>query len=842
MLRLDQEGSLAFYVDAAHVLGLGAAHRHPRRSARRRAAPAGDGDRGRLRPRRCREFREGWSFIFVNPVVRAVNVGLATGLIGGGMVVPLGAEFSQDVLGAGTAGYGVFVTALGVGAAVGIVLVSLRAAPPPEGRRVHRWRSSAPPAPSAVAAACSTLGPAAACVVGFGVCAGTAYVLGFTLLHENVEDELRGRIFSALYMLVRLCLLIAFAVGPFLSGLLDGLSEDLFGTTSSVEVLGVEIFLPGVRLTLWLGGVDHPRRRRAGGALAAHRAPPPASRHAGSPPATAEPVLIAFEGGEATGKSTQARAARRAPRRPRRAHPRAGRHRRSAPRSAALLLDADAPTGLDARAEALLMAADRAQHVAEVVRPALDAGRIVVTDRYVGSSLAYQGHGRGLDRRRRSPPLSAFATDGLDADLVVLLTVPAAVRGRRGCGPAPATASTASSARAAAFHDGSRPASPPWPPPTRDRWVVGRRRRRGRRRSTPASGPRSSPRLCASSGRPVPGVLDDVAVQVGRGQALGEVDAAVADLEGGAGDVLGVVEGAGGRVGEHALGESVASDSTPAATSITACVVSIGRSTVSHGRRRRRRRRARTSSGSTPAPRRPGRWRRGRGWRGDGAVVEVAAVADDVAGVEPGGAEVGARSGRCRSARSSRRSRPAPAARRSARSPRSAADAGAHARAAGDGDGVDVEAAAHGQAGDDGAVAVADDGDVVVGRGTPPATRPSTKRTRCGAPVAGLVVEDDVDGRAVVAEPRDRRDVLGRVEVGGRPPQRLGLRPAPVSKWARLLPIPGTTTATWSAPSEVADDLGGVAADRVEVEELAVREPAQLGRARRRRASARLAA
>ena len=54
-------------------------------------------------------------------------------------------------------------------------------------------------------------------------------------------------------MLVRLCLLIAFTVGPFLSGFLDNLSKELFDADQKVEILGVEVFLPGVRLTLWLG-------------------------------------------------------------------------------------------------------------------------------------------------------------------------------------------------------------------------------------------------------------------------------------------------------------------------------------------------------------------------------------------------------------------------------------------------------------------------------------------------------------------------------------------------------------------------------------------------------------
>ena len=129
--------------------------------------------------------------------------------------------------------------------------------------------------------------------------------------------------------------------------------------------------------------------------------------------------LIAFEGGEACGKSTQAALLAS----------RLGAVLTREPggtavgeRVRALLLD-PAVSGLDARAEALLMAAARAQHVKEVVAPALAAGRDVVTDRFSHSSLAYQGHGRGLplDEVRR---LSDWATGGRWPDVVVLLDLP----------------------------------------------------------------------------------------------------------------------------------------------------------------------------------------------------------------------------------------------------------------------------------------------------------------------------------------------------------------------------------------------------------------------------------
>lgn len=88
---------------------------------------------------------------------------------------------------------------------------------------------------------------------------------------------------------------------------------------------------------------------------------------------------------------------------------------------------------LDPRAEALIIAADRAQHTAEVVRPALSRGMDVVSDRYIPSSLAYQGRARelGVDVIRR---ISGWATDWLEPDLVIVLDVPQKIAAERSAG------------------------------------------------------------------------------------------------------------------------------------------------------------------------------------------------------------------------------------------------------------------------------------------------------------------------------------------------------------------------------------------------------------------------
>ncbi|SFK88972.1 dTMP kinase [Geodermatophilus ruber] len=135
-------------------------------------------------------------------------------------------------------------------------------------------------------------------------------------------------------------------------------------------------------------------------------------------------LFIAFEGGEGAGKSTQVRRLQEwltAEGRPALATFEPG----GTPAGAAIraiVLDR-AHTGLSPRAEALLYAADRAQHAHAVLRPALAAGEVVITDRFVDSSLAYQGAGRTLSLEEVRT-LSRWATEGLRPDLTVLLDLP----------------------------------------------------------------------------------------------------------------------------------------------------------------------------------------------------------------------------------------------------------------------------------------------------------------------------------------------------------------------------------------------------------------------------------
>jgi dTMP kinase len=150
-----------------------------------------------------------------------------------------------------------------------------------------------------------------------------------------------------------------------------------------------------------------------------------------SPPESPQGFFLAFEGGDGAGKSTQVRLLARWMR-----------HHglevvvthepgdsTFGARIREVLLD-PANVDLSPPAEALLYAADRAEHVHSVIRPALSRGAVVLSDRYVDSSIAYQGAGRAIGTEAIQG-LSAFATGGLMPDLTVVLDLPVEVARQR---------------------------------------------------------------------------------------------------------------------------------------------------------------------------------------------------------------------------------------------------------------------------------------------------------------------------------------------------------------------------------------------------------------------------
>ena len=201
-------------------------------------------------------------------------------------------------------------------------------------------------------------------------------------------------------------------------------------------------------------------------------------------------MLIAFEGGEGSGKTTQARLVAIWLREL--GYDVVTTHEPGATkigmRLRALLLDT-AHTGMSPHAEALMYAADRAEHVASVIAPALARGAIVITDRYVDSSLAYQGAGRDLpvDEIAR---LNRWATGGRTPDLTILLDMdPMAGLSRR------ARSADRLEAEPADFHLRVRAGFRPWPAPNPPAtWCSTPPGRPGRSPATSGADPRSAPR------------------------------------------------------------------------------------------------------------------------------------------------------------------------------------------------------------------------------------------------------------------------------------------------------------------------------------------------------------
>ena len=368
-------------------------------------------------------LREGLAFMSGTPLARGLLVGMLGALAAGGAIIALGRLFAESVLAGGDAAYALLFGAIFAGIALGVAL-GPAALGDLSRRRV--FGPSIVGAGSALVfmALVPNLFLATVATLLVGAFAGVAYVVGLTLLGLEIDDGMRGRMFGLVQSLMRIDLLLVTATTPFIAGSI-GVREGPLG----ISINGVSVvLLVGGLLAVGVGLLAYRQMDdRPGIPLRVDLARRLARR---GPEKTHRGTFVALEGGEGAGKSTQlalleawlrARGHDVVVTREPGATSAGGRIRE-------LLLDPTAT--LSPRAEAMLYAADRAQHVAEVVRPALERGAVVLTDRYVDSSLAYQGAGRELERDEVAR-LSRWATEGLIPDLVVLLDVDPVVGLRR---------------------------------------------------------------------------------------------------------------------------------------------------------------------------------------------------------------------------------------------------------------------------------------------------------------------------------------------------------------------------------------------------------------------------
>jgi dTMP kinase len=390
-------------------------------------------------PSTLKSIWEGWRFIRQTPAIRGLVVGMVGAFAAAGVVVGLGYPYIHDTLHGGSAGWGLVFAAIFVGMALGMA-VGTRLLGDFSLRRLFGVSLTAAAVPLALIGLVPNLVAVTLFVVLLGALSGIAYATGFTIVGLEVDDGTRGRVFAFFQSSIQVILLAVIAVTPFISLGLTRLITALNGT-GNLKIGDVRYASAGQNVVILLAAAiaavlglrayrqidDRPGASLRGDLLAAFRNEPlpplptePAHLNGSGPPAPSG-LLIAFEGGEGSGKTTQARLISIWLREL--GYDVVTTHEPGATkigmRLRALLLDT-AHTGMSPHAEALMYAADRAEHVASVIAPALERGAVVITDRYVDSSLAYQGGGRRLNVEDIAR-FNWWATGGRTPDLTILL-------------------------------------------------------------------------------------------------------------------------------------------------------------------------------------------------------------------------------------------------------------------------------------------------------------------------------------------------------------------------------------------------------------------------------------
>ena len=381
---------------------------------------------------------EGWRFLGQDQVVRGLIIGMVGAFSAGGVVVGLGPSYIKNTLHGGSAGWSTLFSAVFIGLALGMFL-GLRILKGFSRRRLFGLSIVGAGVPLALIGLIPNLVVVVVLVVLLGASAGIAYVTGYTIVGLEVDDATRGRTFAFLQSAIRVILFAVIAVAPFLAAGITALVHQMtssplrFGHVSYAAIGYNLVLLLAAAVAIWLGVVSYrhmddrrgvPLRDDLASVLRGDEFAAVPGHPNGKEPVVRHGLLIALEGGEGVGKTTQARLlaiwlrdqgfdviATREP-----GATKVGMRLR------AVLLDTT-HTGLSSRAETLMYAADRAEHVESVIVPALDRGAVVVTDRYVDSSLAYQGAGRS-QQLGEVARLNHWATGGLVPDLTILLDLP----------------------------------------------------------------------------------------------------------------------------------------------------------------------------------------------------------------------------------------------------------------------------------------------------------------------------------------------------------------------------------------------------------------------------------
>jgi dTMP kinase len=371
------------------------------------------------------ELVEGFRFVGTNPLIRALIVGVMIAFASAGAVISTGQFFAQ-VLNAGQSGFGILVACVGTGLVAGLLSsawLSSKLAP----ERLFAPGIGVAGAALIVTAVMPAMRYAIAPVVVMGAGAGVAFIVGYTILQSRADDHIRGRTFGAFNSGVRASIFLSTTTAPFLVGVIGRERRELVEAADGTTQLVYTYSIGGVRVALVLAGL-----LSIVGAIwsgrAFHRA---AAAHPeldlpvapATAPGTDHGLFVVFEGGDGAGKSTQV--GRLAAALERTGHRvTVTREPGGTPLGEAMRTTLLAPDGapLSDRAEALLYAASRAQHVDEVIRPALGRGEVVLCDRFIDSSVVYQGAARGLGEDE-VVQINRWATDDLRPDLVVLLDV-----------------------------------------------------------------------------------------------------------------------------------------------------------------------------------------------------------------------------------------------------------------------------------------------------------------------------------------------------------------------------------------------------------------------------------